>query len=283
MTEQEKFMYEILGEISNSNIPIVFKGGLITRLILNEKGIKVNRATKDVDANWIGEPPTMEYLVNSLNKGFGKLQKSYKAVASRNYGDKRSAGVNILDKNTGRKIITMDIDIKPLIESKTYYYEETKIKGVLPSEILADKICVLSSDSIYKNRAKDIIDVFLLSQAIEINSKEILDICKKADRTIKSFDAFFNKTSEMEHAYNKLKGIEGKPEFKIVYEYLNNFIKPFTQKPIPDKQWNNETLSWNDVNRVRTPLSKNQLINNAKIISQNRNAKQFNKNRNKER
>lgn len=35
MTEQEKLMYEILGQITTSDSPIVFKGGLITKLILN--------------------------------------------------------------------------------------------------------------------------------------------------------------------------------------------------------------------------------------------------------
>ena len=174
MTEQEKLMYEILGQITTSDIPIVFKGGLITKLILNESGLSsVQRTTKDIDANWIGQPPSMDYLVDSLNNSFGDLQRCYKAVASRQYGEKQSAGISVIDKNTGRKFITMDIDIKPLIDSKTYYYEQTKIRGVLPNEILADKICVLSGEAIYKNRAKDVLDVFLLSKCVEVYSKEL--------------------------------------------------------------------------------------------------------------
>ena len=118
MTEQEKLMYEILGQITTSDIPIVFKGGLITKLILNESGLSsVQRTTKDIDANWIGQPPSMDYLVDSLNNSFGDLQRCYKAVASRQYGEKQSAGISVIDKNTGRKFITMDIDIKPLIDS----------------------------------------------------------------------------------------------------------------------------------------------------------------------
>ena len=63
MTEQEKLMYEILGQITTSDIPIVFKGGLITKLILNESGLSsVQRTTKDIDANWIGQPPSIKLL-----------------------------------------------------------------------------------------------------------------------------------------------------------------------------------------------------------------------------
>ena len=285
MTEQEKLMYEILGQITTSDIPIVFKGGLITKLILSESGLSsVQRTTKDIDANWIGQPPSMDYLVDSLNNSFGDLQRCYKAVASRQYGEKRSAGISVIDKNTGRKFITMDIDIKPLIDSKTYYYEQTKIRGVLPDEILADKICVLSGEAIYKNRAKDVLDVFLLSKCVAVYSKDISDICKRAGREIKSFDAFHNKEAEIEHAYNKLKGIEGKPDFNTVYNYLYEFIVPFAQEVIPNKMWDCKSLSWNDVCKTKSPLSRKQINQNAKIISHKQeNQSQHNKDKSKSR
>jgi len=38
MTEQEKLMCEIMGNISQTKAPIVFKGALITKLILAEHG-----------------------------------------------------------------------------------------------------------------------------------------------------------------------------------------------------------------------------------------------------
>lgn len=68
----------------------------------------------------------MDYLVDSLNNSFGDLQRCYKAVASRQYGEKQSAGISVIDKNTGRKFITMDIDIKPLIDSKPIIMNKLK-------------------------------------------------------------------------------------------------------------------------------------------------------------
>ena len=38
MNEQEKLMYGIISNISQTDAPIIFKGGLITRLILQENG-----------------------------------------------------------------------------------------------------------------------------------------------------------------------------------------------------------------------------------------------------
>ena len=52
MTEKERFMYLIMGKISESDAPIVFKGAMITKLILSEGGYTaLERQTKDIDAN----------------------------------------------------------------------------------------------------------------------------------------------------------------------------------------------------------------------------------------
>ena len=50
MTEKEKVMYKIMDSIYNEDIPLVFKGTLITKLILLEhNSIKLDRETKDID------------------------------------------------------------------------------------------------------------------------------------------------------------------------------------------------------------------------------------------
>ena len=58
LSTKEKLMYSILNNISNTNLPIVFKGALITKLILSNNGFEdVSRYTKDIDGNWIGKTP----------------------------------------------------------------------------------------------------------------------------------------------------------------------------------------------------------------------------------
>lgn len=67
MTEQEKLMYDFLARVSKTDAPIVFKGGLITKLILSENGFTdVRRAAKDVDANCIGSPPSIQEMVHTI-------------------------------------------------------------------------------------------------------------------------------------------------------------------------------------------------------------------------
>lgn len=245
MTEKEKLMYDILARISNADAPIVFKGALITKLILAENGFHdVQRMTKDIDANWIDAPPSMEALADAVYRSLGDLKNQFTVEETRAYGNGKSAGLAIKDNFTGDKIISMDIDIKPTAGSRTYYFGESIIKGVLANEIIADKISTMSSDAIYKHRAKDMIDIYSLAHCVIINGSDIYDVCQKNGREIQSFDAFFHKKDLVEHAYDKLKGIVGKPVFSDVYNYLCKFVQPFSQRDFLDKAWNPTKLSW---------------------------------------
>jgi hypothetical protein len=84
MTAKEELMLKIMGKISNSNAPIVFKGALITRLILSEHGFsRISRTTRDTDANWVGNPPSMNHLVDVLNHSLEDMQNRYMAKSVR--------------------------------------------------------------------------------------------------------------------------------------------------------------------------------------------------------
>jgi hypothetical protein len=244
MTELEKLMYKLLGIISAADTPIIFKGALIKNLVLTEYGYdKIYRETTDIDCNWTGSPPPMSVLVNKINKALGDLQSDYYASAKREYAEKKSAGINIIEKSTDTIITEMDISMKPVTGSRVYYYGEMSIKGVLPNEILSDKISVLSSNYIFR-RMKDMIDVFSLSNCVTVQTGEIFDIYVKTNRELQGFDAFLNRKAELEHAYNLLKGVEGKPDFESIYLYMDKFLRPFIEKDCDNMVWNSKTESW---------------------------------------
>lgn len=247
MTTSEALMYEILGRISSSNAPLVFKGGLITKLILAEqKYTSIDRATVDIDANWIDTAPSMEQLVKTIESALGELNQVYKIMPIRNYGEKRSAGLGVYDRESGMKILSMDIDIAPISSWKTYYFGEMGIKGILANEILADKISVISSDLVYKYRAKDLIDVYALSSCITIDTQDIIESCKIHDRAIQSFDGFLNRKNDVEHAYNKLRRIEEKPPFLHLYSHLEKFLMPFITIDNIRKIWDPKKAIWEE-------------------------------------
>jgi len=252
MTEHEHLMYQVLGNISATDAPIVFKGALITKLILAEnKYAEVERKTADIDANWVGAPPSMDYLVEVIQKSLGDMKEQFYAVAIRQYKEGKSAGISIRANGTEKEIMTMDISIKPVIGSRIYHFGEISINGVLPKEILADKIAVISKPLVFR-RAKDLIDVYALTHCVETRTDEIFDVLKNKSVNICDFKEFLTRRNEVEHSYIKLKGIEGKPPFDDVYLYLTKLITPFMQKDLTPRVWNSNKLLWDNC-RERKP------------------------------
>ncbi|MCL2053172.1 MAG: nucleotidyl transferase AbiEii/AbiGii toxin family protein [Oscillospiraceae bacterium] len=243
MTDREKFMCLVMAKISEHNLPIVFKGALISKLVLQENSFNsIDRETQDIDANWISQPPSMDYLVNIINKSLGDFQNQYYAVAVRNYGEQKSAGLVVKERASNEQLFFIDISMKPVIGSRIYYYGNMSIKGVLPNDILSDKISVLASDKIFR-RVKDFVDVYALSHCVEIKTADILDACRVKGREMGSFNALYTRRADLEHAYNKLVGVKNKPDFNEIYPYITNFTKPFAEKSI-NKKWDINALAW---------------------------------------
>jgi hypothetical protein len=251
MGDQEKTMYRILGAISAMDAPIIFKGALITRLVLSENGFSsALRQTKDIDANWTGEAPTMRELENAINHALKVFGGEYLAVATREYSEKQTAGISIVSTATGKEIMSMDIGVKPVSGSRLYYYGEIGIKGVLPNEILADKISVLSGRYIFR-RAKDLFDVYALAHCVRVVMSEIYDVQRINRRELDAFSEFLLRRHDVEHAYARLKGIEGKPDFDEVYAYLDKFLSPFIQKDRTPAVWDIDASEWTDASSAQ--------------------------------
>jgi hypothetical protein len=252
MTDQETIMYQILGAVFAMDAPIVFKGALITKLVLVERGFaSVGRQTKDIDASWVGAPPSMTYLTETINqallsfRALSPLGPELLAIPEREYNEKRTAGFSVVDTASGKEIVFMDIGVWPVAGSKVYHHGEIAIRGVLPTEILADKISVLSGRYIFR-RAKDMVDVYALAHCTRIATSDIYEIQKMKGRELEDFSEFYSRQQDVEHAYNSLKGVEGKPAFAELYAYLEKFISPFAQKDETPRLWNISISEWED-------------------------------------
>ena len=105
------------------------------------------------------------------------------------------------------------------------------------------KISVLSDRLLFR-RAKDIVDVYALSHCVEVRTSEIHDIIKKKSASFGEFTEFNTRRNDVEHAYNRLRGVEGKPLFIDVYSYLEKFLKPFAEKDDTSMSWNSDKQIW---------------------------------------
>jgi hypothetical protein len=158
------------------------------------------------------------------------------------------AGVDIRDSNN-ILIHSMDIDIKQAAGSRLYHYGDASFKGVLPTEVIADKIAAVSDRKVFW-RIKDLIDLYALSCCIESRTDEIYKVIDSKGLQINDFTPFLEQVSGkqgIEYAYNRLNGVEGKPPFETVYAKLKAFLMPFIECDRTPRAWNADMVEWGDI------------------------------------
>ena len=245
LTEREKRMYEVMGAITNGDVPVIYKGALVTKLILQENQFDdFVRETRDIDASWAGaDPPPMKLLTEMLNRALTGL--NLKAVAVREYGEKMSASFYISDISNSKLSMTIDIDMRAAVDSRTYQFGNITFQGVTPDNVLSDKISVVSSDRVFR-RAKDLVDIYALAHCVTVSTDNIRRIWEYENRVIGTFDGFTNRKDDLRHAYDKLRRVNNKPEFDVIYSYLVKFLAPFIEAKTVTLTWNKGENDWAD-------------------------------------
>ncbi len=228
ITAEEKLMYTVMKAIFDSGIPISFKGSMVLKACLLESGFSgETRHTVDIDANWNSDtPPTIEQMEESLQKAIDRCGADLKVKAFRMYGEGRSAGFEIRDNASDEPLFTMDIDVnRPVPPTKIYEIEGVRFRGVSPSQMIADKVCAVSTDKVFR-RIKDVVDLYYLSKVFCFDRSDILKTLKNSERALDSFHGFLHRTEELRHSYEKFRfdGNVDKPPFDEVYDAVRTYI-----------------------------------------------------------
>lgn len=240
--ELMELLYRIMEELSSNGVPIVFKGAMVLNLLIHENNPSlVERGTRDIDGDWVGESPSMEQMEAALQKAIKNVDSSLNVLISREYGEKKSAGFKIIDENM-EKIASIDLSVRGNEYSEPYisYINNVTIRGASITKMMSDKLYATSGRGICR-RVKDLLDIYVMSYLSEFLTIEIYDIWENTGRTPDAFEQFRNEREEIEKAYVKMKGVINKPEFDDLYERLSIFLTPFFD---PEKKL---SAVWNGV------------------------------------
>lgn len=228
---EEKMMHKVMMTVYESGIPMNFKGSMVLKACLVEAGyLKETRHTVDIDGNWCSdELPSEKQMVESLQRAMDNHGIELDVNLFRMYGDGRSAGFELNDRNTGEMIFSMDVDVnRPVSEIVTYEVEGIKFRGVSVSQMIADKLSVVSSDKVFR-RIKDFIDLYYLSQVISFEKKDIEQALSVTGAVLGNFDGIIHRKEELKHSYEKFRfeGDVQKPLFDEVYDSVEKYIEDF--------------------------------------------------------
>lgn len=223
-----EFLYSVMEELSKAGVPIVFKGAMVLNLaIRNNNPSNVERVTRDIDGDWVGESPTMEKMGKALQSAVKKVDSSLDIQINRVFGERKSAGFKIVNENK-EKIASIDLSVRQnhFCEPYISYVNGISINGASLSKMLSDKIYAISGENICR-RMKDVLDIYIISFITEIDSDELQQIWRETGRKLGNFEEYKTKSAELKEAYNKMKGIKNKPDFFDVYNRVSKVVCKF--------------------------------------------------------
>ena len=202
---------------------------MVLKACLMEEGYpEETRHTVDIDANWNSDtPPSAEQMVKSLQDALNDGGIDLTVSLYRMYGEGRSAGFELADKSTEEILFSMDIDVnRPVPPTKIYEVDGFRFRGVVPDQMIADKVAVVSTDKVFR-RIKDVVDLYYLSKTLQFDKNCILRVLENSGRSLENFHGFLHRIDELRHSYDKFRfnGDVEKPPFETVYFDVKSYIE----------------------------------------------------------
>ena len=229
ITAEERLMYQVMKAIYDSGIPVSFKGSMVLKACLLEAGYsEETRHTVDIDGNWNSDtPPSADQMVESLQEAIRKQGIDLDVSIYRMYGEGRSAGFELTDRDTGEVLFSMDIDVnRPIPPTKIYEVEGLRFCGVSSTQMIADKVAAISTDKVFR-RIKDVVDLYYISEVFQFDKTDVIRTLENSGRTLGAFHGFLHRPEDLQHSYGKFRFEGGvyKPPFEEVYLAVKTYIK----------------------------------------------------------
>lgn len=216
-----EMLYQIIENLQIIKAPIAIKGGLLLNASLQEHLSDMSRITRDIDGNWLHKQPNIQEMKEILEQAVQISYPDYTVKIRRDYNDKQSAGFEIVNQYQ-ETLTSLDIDVNKLTIATSYTINGNSFQGIAMEQVLCDKISVLSSPQIMR-RTKDLLDVYAITQTIPYNKESLIDLLSK--QNLGDFSTLYKCKPDIQHAYNKLKGVTNKPEFEDVYNTVYDYCK----------------------------------------------------------
>ena len=121
----------------------------------------------------------------------------------------------------------MDIDVnRPAIQTKVYEVAGVQFRGVVPTQMIADKLSAISTNKVFR-RIKDVVDLYYISKVFTFDKTEVLETLRNGGGCLGTFEEFLCRPDDLRHSYEKFRftGNVNKPSFDEVYYAVKEYIK----------------------------------------------------------
>lgn len=238
MTEIEIELQRIMASIAKHNVPIVFKGAMVLNTILSNQ--EYIRTTQDIDGST--KIKEVDKIVELINVALKEDNLNYYFEVYRYPTNVKSIGFYIYHSD-GKIFSQMDLDNKEYFAEVTYSTNQGNFVGVSIEQTLANKVYVLSTRKVFR-RIKDLYDVYRIGKCLTFSINDIFLMQDKIGVPFENFENLLYRIDDVKNAYSKFIGIQNKPDFNEIYDFVvKKFIPPFINNE-RNLKWDNKQEKW---------------------------------------
>ena len=260
MTNDEKMevMYQMMGELHQQNLDIVFKGALVLEHIMaTQSDIITRRTSNDFDIDWSCTLISTKQFIDLFQNILNKLGFAHYVVECVKEPVKNSSGTFNINHINGNYAFSIDLARK----QNKWFVDYVRPNGITFTDssigkIFCDKLAVLSSPNII-GRPQDIYDLYRISHLRGLSTSELWKVIDKTGRKIYDFEVFLSE-SDLEHGvlletYEKyaLEFIQNPPDFDSMYGRVRDFCGPFFTVNRNHMEWISRDCRWTIVTHIQ--------------------------------
>ena len=223
-------MYKMMGALHKINAPVVFKGSLVLRQLINtETDLNTYRSTQDFDIDWLVKLLSKEKFEQLFQEVLASIGFGHLRVVCVLEPKKNSNGTFNIYAENNNPIFSID-----LAKKRNEWWIEYNLpggiafKGSSPNKMFVDKLAVISGKAVL-NRVQDINDMYLISHLKGFRLNALKDTVVETKRTIYAFEEFLtdDEVEFLREKYDNLDDIVNPPPFELIYGRVRDFCMPF--------------------------------------------------------
>lgn len=260
--EREGLIIDFMFELFKTDLPVVLKGNISTRLYCILNNSTHFRETKDIVLNFLSRVKDTGIAVRELNNVIHKINPGYNFRLFREFVESETtAGLELLDEN-GSILFTIDLDFKGTNTMNFIVIDNINIKTVSAYETFCDKLSVVSTKQGLGLRFKDFIDLYIFLTIMDFDYNFLKSYLDDFNIPLGDFHTLYNEYDLYEHTFSKFSGIIGNFNLRDMMNVVRKFCLPFTSIPFKyEGVWYHEGLKWVEENIPLNPIEQLKQMN----------------------
>lgn len=233
---------KVVEQINEANPSVIFRDDVAIACLLGRANvIRPERMIFNINFDWAGGWPSNNQLIVTMRGIVKGINKKLNILLVEECKDREHVIMDVVSEENMRAIFNMSVGFRERGRFIRYNMVGNRraINGYTVEQLVADRILLISDRcSIDDTKVKAMYDLYLLASISGYCVDNVMSIINSYRKKLGNFSDCLCRKDAVRNEYNKLEGIENKPDFNLLWSRVDILIEPFIREVDTNKVWN---------------------------------------------